>query len=89
MSNDDGVFLVRCEHTVAGRDRPSVIQVDRSCRGCCDHRFDGENEPFGEDVLLPSVLKIRDLGILVNRPADTVPAQLADHLKSVMKPLRF
>src|SRR5918995_4701406 len=73
-----GVLEMGREGAVLGRDRPAVFGDDHRGRPGVDHRLDRKCHPRGEQRAPSGLAEIRNLGLLVHRPADPVPDQGAD-----------
>src|SRR5664279_969540 len=79
LGDGDAVLEVGGQRAVPGHDRPVVGQHHRLVAAHGEHRLDRETEARLKLAPDLAAAVVRDLGILVHRPANAMADELADH----------
>ena len=90
LGHRDRVLEVRCELTICRDDCPAVARESAlsGCR-CVIIGSSASTKPGRSSIPVPAIAVVRYLRLLVHRPADAVPDQLADDSKTVALGMRL
>ena len=81
--DDDGVLIVCREAAVASSEPSSHPRPHRPARPTTDDGLDGQYEAFRQDILLLRIPVVRHRRWLMNRSANSVSFQRANHRESM------